>query len=482
MATSLAQQLKRLAVPQTNVLSDRKKRSSILFDPKEAAEKSREDIFMIGLNGLQELIKIDPTFKQFEQSLFDRTTIELQRTVEDAETNILLDKGIRRFMIHLIPYLLTQPAHMCLEWLIRRFAINEFNKNEMMLLILPYHETTIFVKCLQTMRLKDDKDEWHWLRPLQRPGVPLAKQTLFNHGVSVPSFLQFICKTTVEAAKELGPRAHCLSVLYAFYTISILGALDTASSISENHVVNCLYGITKGLTSNAVDFCAGSLMITAQLVAKTKLSDKFLNSIIERVCSIPHESLQEEAVILLTHIFNSQEDNFKALSGKSMNLIVSNKWIVTKLGKIHIEGISIINFYIPIMSTALRNVQLKGENFSACKAFCDNLLLQVVLRMDHTEPAIKCVLDNYILTEKPKVNGFTENETISLDSDNEDSVPANADDSSIKSWYSNLLRSLERLYPEAFDNVIRNVMKEDGNKMGDSRRNSLKIALGKVLF
>lgn len=52
-STSLAEQLKRLQRPQTSQLVDLRKRPSILFDAKEAAEKDRETIFEIGLSGLQ---------------------------------------------------------------------------------------------------------------------------------------------------------------------------------------------------------------------------------------------------------------------------------------------------------------------------------------------------------------------------------------------------------------------------------------------
>lgn len=49
--TSLSEQLKRLQRPQTSQLVDQRKRPSILFEAKEAAEKDRETIYEIGLSG-----------------------------------------------------------------------------------------------------------------------------------------------------------------------------------------------------------------------------------------------------------------------------------------------------------------------------------------------------------------------------------------------------------------------------------------------
>lgn len=46
--TSLAEQLKKLAAPQTSILVHRKKRLSLLFDPKDAADINRETFYKIG--------------------------------------------------------------------------------------------------------------------------------------------------------------------------------------------------------------------------------------------------------------------------------------------------------------------------------------------------------------------------------------------------------------------------------------------------
>jgi U3 small nucleolar RNA-associated protein 10 len=48
--TSLALQLQRLAVPHTQaILGEDKKRPSLLFDPKEAANLDKETVYGIGM-------------------------------------------------------------------------------------------------------------------------------------------------------------------------------------------------------------------------------------------------------------------------------------------------------------------------------------------------------------------------------------------------------------------------------------------------
>jgi U3 small nucleolar RNA-associated protein 10 len=49
MSTSLAEQLKKLAVPQTNVLIQGKVRPSLLFDPREAAKFDRDTFYETGI-------------------------------------------------------------------------------------------------------------------------------------------------------------------------------------------------------------------------------------------------------------------------------------------------------------------------------------------------------------------------------------------------------------------------------------------------
>lgn len=48
MATSLAEQLKKLRTPQTKILYQDKKRASLLFDPREAANLDKETVLSIG--------------------------------------------------------------------------------------------------------------------------------------------------------------------------------------------------------------------------------------------------------------------------------------------------------------------------------------------------------------------------------------------------------------------------------------------------
>lgn len=388
--TSLAEQLRKLKTPQTSKLLDSKKRASILFDAREAAEKDSETIFDIGYSGLQDLIALNPSFVQFEATLFDKNTLELQRAVESTEVNKHLDGTIRKFMVHLSPYFLLQPTHKCLEWLIRRFDIHLYNKDSLMMLIFPYHETRMFVKCVQLMRLNDENDKWHWLEKIQKPGVPLSKQVLLNRASSDNFFLHFIVESTIFAVEELESRSNTLQVVYAFFCTSLIGALE-GTHVTESHVTNVYAAVRKGLKSSSVDFCAASLMIIGQLVSKTKLSTKFLEKIVAKVTTIPHTTLQADALILLVLIYKSQSEMIQTIPSETARQIILGKRIPSDLAKTYVGGINILPFFLPLYTECLKNVQLRGEMWKDSRRFIDNLLKECFFKPEDAETVIRSV-------------------------------------------------------------------------------------------
>lgn len=390
MATSLAQQLQRLKVPQTSLLVDTNKRESILFNPKEAAEKDRETIFDIGYNGFEDLVKLDRSILQFKSSLFDKNARELQRGIEMHEVNMQLKEVIKKFLIHLSPYLLLQPAHKCLEWLIRRFNINDYEKDEFMMLILPYHETTIFVKCVQTMHIQNEHDKWHWLAPIKKSGVPLSKQALLNRVARDDFLMSFICESIVYAVKVLDTRLNTLQVYYAFFCTSMLGALDLAK-IHESHITNIYGAIRKGLKSNSIDFCAASLMIIGQLVNKVKLGRVILQDMVDKMLTkVTHAKLQPDIVLLMVLIYRNQSETIGDISEKCLSqLLVNNKWLVPVLTNIYHGHVNILPFYLPLLSACFKYTQLKCNNWEKCRKFCDALLTEIFFTPEHAESVIR---------------------------------------------------------------------------------------------
>ncbi|XP_037811353.1 HEAT repeat-containing protein 1 homolog [Lucilia sericata] len=482
MSTTLFEQLQRLKAPQTGAIQDAKRKASILFEPKEAAGKDRRTIYDLGVNGLQELIVLNSKFQQFEETLFDENTLHLERAVEHKDVNELLDKNIKKFLQHLSPYFLLRPAHMCLEWLIRRFQIHEYNRKELMALVLPYHETNAFVKVIQTFKLKESDKEWFWLKPLQKPGKPLSKSAVLNRAATDKGFLNFICNSTLEAIKEFGPHAHLLQTQLNFYGSVLVGALEAASSIQEWHISTLLPSLLKGLSSGCIDFVSAAYIIAARLVARTQLTPKLCHALITKVSAVSFDRLRRTAVLLLIWIFDSQKSASPKFSDQTLLHLVQQNWLTTILASLAKENVDVQALVVPLIKDSVHAVQIQHANAQDFKSFLETLLNDIEFPVNSAQQIISSFLDCYVADQSPipsasKTNSLNDGDVIELDSeDDEDVNMSSGGNINFQSWYSQYLHKLERQYPTAFDLTIKESLSR--NDQSSNRSRAIKMALG----
>ncbi|XP_041777303.1 HEAT repeat-containing protein 1 homolog [Anopheles merus] len=479
MATGLAAQLQRLAAPQTSAPVDARRTASILFDAKEAASKDREVIYDIGVSGLEELTQMHGAFAQFEDTLFDKRAMDLQRSVENREVNEQLDGNIRRFFYHLSPYFMLQPAHKCLEWLIRRFEIHKYNRELFVHLILPFHETRIFVRCVQTMQIEEVNDRLAFLAAVGKSGVPPAKRTIIDHCVSHPGFLQQYGSFLTGAVEELAGRANALQATFAFYCTTALGMLHSAETVSENHVTAVLHTVGKGLASRAIDFAAGSFMIVGQLVMKTSLAQLTVDYLARRVIAVQLPALTAEATMLLVLIFQTQHERLATLSRELMGEIRRCKWLAPTLCTVKADGVDVLLLYRKLLEKCLNEICCTKGALKLYSGFCEQLMLEIQLTEVEAEVIVQCVLDSYFHKDVPeKKVAANSDETIELDSEEEDDFVSR--DQHVTQWYSEYLKSFERQYPGAFDKVVKRIMKGQ-EQYSPKKRNALRNVLGFLL-
>uniref|UniRef100_A0A667YWY1 HEAT repeat-containing protein 1 n=1 Tax=Myripristis murdjan TaxID=586833 RepID=A0A667YWY1_9TELE len=281
--TSLALQLKRLALPQSDPgLLTRKEVASLLFDPKDAAQMDRSSFYALGCTGLEELLGIEPAFYEFQDTLFSRSSLTLERSVQSREVNDKLDAGISLFLTRLCPYFLLKPAQKCIEWLVHRFHIQLYNVDSLLACALPYHETKMFVRVVQLLNINEATNRWNWLHCLQKPGVPLARGTLITHCYKDLSFMDFICTLVTKSIKAYsGHSANCsqLRVIFSFYASTIVPALDAVEKVSDTIISKLLPYIQKGLKSSLADYKAATYMIVCQLAVKVVLEASLVDTL-----------------------------------------------------------------------------------------------------------------------------------------------------------------------------------------------------------
>uniref|UniRef100_A0A671PYZ6 HEAT repeat-containing protein 1 n=1 Tax=Sinocyclocheilus anshuiensis TaxID=1608454 RepID=A0A671PYZ6_9TELE len=288
--TSLAHQLKRLALPQndSNLLS-RRVVASVLFDPKDAASMDRSTFYALGCTGLEELMGIDPAFSEFQETLFSQASLTLERSVQTKEVNKKLDKSISLFLTRLSPYFLLKPALKCIEWLIHRFHIHLFNQDSLIACVLPYHETKVFVRVIQLLKIEDPTHKWHWLHGLQKPGVPLARGTLLTHCYKDLGFMDFICSLVTDSVKAYSGfvrDGNCpqLRVIFSFYASTIVSALDAVEKITNSIIAKLLPFVQLGLKSNLLDYVAATYMIVCQMAVKVVMEAQLVDSLTVQLC------------------------------------------------------------------------------------------------------------------------------------------------------------------------------------------------------
>ncbi|XP_033736713.1 HEAT repeat-containing protein 1-like isoform X2 [Pecten maximus] len=309
--TSLAKQLERLAVPHTQaVYGEDQRKKSLLFDPSEAASIDKETFYNLGINGLEELQTIDDSFQEYESNLFAESSVSFERSVQSSEVNERLNEKISQFLLHLSPYCLLKPAHKALEWLIYRYHIHQYNVDQLVMCVLPYHESKTFVRVIQLLPL-DAKtaSKWDWLKQIQKTGVHLAKMTLVNHCRTNPAFLSTVCEMVYNSVKvhiQYSEKLPHLRTLFSFFTTTIIGVLDSGN-VKEELVATLLTHISHGLRSKVLNYKAASYMIMAQLLFKAKLQKSLLETLMNGMCKHLSPQLLQEAVSCLLLMFQTQD-------------------------------------------------------------------------------------------------------------------------------------------------------------------------------
>ncbi|XP_018325766.1 HEAT repeat-containing protein 1 [Agrilus planipennis] len=449
MSTSLAEQLQRLAVPQTSAIIRGKKRASLLFDPSEAANLNRETVYQIGIDGFEELKNKNAAFVQFESTLFHPASKDFERSVQNADTNKRLDKNIRKFLILLSPYFLLNSSHKALEWLIYRYHIHEYNKEDILMLILPYHETNIFVRVLQLLKLKESNDKWRWLRPLQKRGIHLTKQSLFNHAGSDPHFIKFLSDFVLTAV-AVHEKPSSLITIFNFYCIVFTGAIEYTKILQETHISFMLPVLLKGISSQVSDFLAASLIILARLAAKTILSEKILTLIVRKLTKI--EILRNEVVLTLVIIYQKQT-HYKEVSMGALEHVIHKKWFPKTLQEFNDLGYNITPLLLPLLQASIREF-LFNDDKEQCIVFVDSILSEIKMDEQLIKESIGIIFE--LCNSKFKYS------------------------EKIKDWIKKYVKTLERQYPYDYDNVIKELMTNStkfSTKQHKGFRKIMKIAM-----
>lgn len=156
MSSSLAAQLAQNASLNASLLVDRSRRKptqSYLFTAREADQHDLDSIHALAVNAFFRLKTVEPALANYEDALFSDAAKATDRTLQNAEANDKLNESLNSFLPLLGPYLLESPTGKIIEWLVRRFRINEFNVDAVLALFFPYQESPHYTKMLSILRI-----------------------------------------------------------------------------------------------------------------------------------------------------------------------------------------------------------------------------------------------------------------------------------------------------------------------------------------
>uniref|UniRef100_A0A1A7WTQ1 HEAT repeat-containing protein 1 n=2 Tax=Iconisemion striatum TaxID=60296 RepID=A0A1A7WTQ1_9TELE len=399
--TSLALQLKRLALPQSDPnLFTRKEVASLLFDPKDAAAMDRSTFYALGCTGLEELLGIEPAFLEFQDTLFSPASMTLERSVQSKEVNEKLDAGISLFLTRLCPYFLLKPAHKCIEWLVHRFHVQLYNTDSLLACSLPYHDTNVFVRVLQLLKISDATNRWNWLQCLQKPGVPLSKGTLITHCYSDLSFMDFICTMVTQSIQAYSGHSESFSqlrVLFSFYASTIVLALDAVDKVSDSIIAKLLPYVQMGLKSSLLDYKAATYMIVGQIAVKVVMEASLVNSLAVHISKslVKEPVLAQEGLGCLIVLLQNQKDG--AAGPRAVGHLCSMSALVSTLQVMAVthDVSPLLRYLLPHLVHSMF-VSSSGEVETDRQTVLESILKSVPLTKDLDRTTARLLLEEYL--------------------------------------------------------------------------------------
>ncbi|KAM9017855.1 HEAT repeat-containing protein 1 isoform 1-T2 [Ara ararauna] len=476
--TSLAEQLKRLALPQNDPsLLNRSEVASLLFSSKEAAAIDRDTFFAMGCTGLEELIGIDPSFEVFQSSLFSSTSKGLERSVQSKAVNQQLNKNISLFLIHLSPYFMLKPAQKCLEWLIHRFHIHLYNQDSLIGCVLPYHETNLFVRVIQLLNITSPTHRWHWMDPIRKPGVPLARGTVITHCYKDLDFMDFICRLVAKSVKvfsECPGNSAQLRVLLVFYASTIVSALGAAEKITNTIVSMLLPYIQKGLKSSIQDYRAATYMIISQMTVKVTVETSLVHSLMLQISKTLSKvpSLVRDGLACLNLLLQTQKRD--KLGKKPFHYLCRTPELVMLL-----QGLStdydispLLHYLLPhLVSSVMKGDTEEQEESEETEREIYVRHLEAILQSIPLEKDLDNLLASKLLEEFLCCGTETESNPTKMAALNQKVLP--------------LIRLLERKYPKALESVLEKHLEDCTDEADQNLFHqfiSLSLSCGKYKF
>ncbi|KAF1811785.1 hypothetical protein P152DRAFT_474507 [Eremomyces bilateralis CBS 781.70] len=365
MPSSLQQQLAQIAQNSTRQLDLKAQKvghsKSFLFEPKVAAKQDFNTIFQICIEGFEEICALDRTFGEYRETLFSEQSKVEDRTQMNAEEQSQLNETLATFLIRISSKLLLKPGLKCVEWLVRRFRVHEYNTERLLFAFLPYFESPIFPLVLSIIPERNLSEPVRFLYPYiqarENPRMTAIQYTAANNR----SFFRTLNNYVLEVVKT----GYHFPTLLSFWTCVIVhgidGRLESARAGVENvrrqkqedALLEIIPVLNEGFAlTHAPDMILACIMITTVLASKSAPGDKVIKPLMSAVVGASTEDVLDESLMCLVVL--AEEIESEKVPKSVMKFILETDAPLQSIHRIS-EQASVDKFVHACITTALAN-------------------------------------------------------------------------------------------------------------------------------
>ncbi|KAL9551329.1 hypothetical protein MBANPS3_004308 [Mucor bainieri] len=379
--SSLKQQLKKIGTLDLRNVSEasRKTRASFLFSAREAADQDLETIYSIAYNGIMELVILDEKFSAFEKTLFSEGMKSVDRVLQTKEENEKLDTSINAFLSQLSPYFLLKPSGKVLEYLIRRFRIQDFNVESIIKCIMPYHETKSFVKMISILNI-GEKSPWEFLKPIKKSLLPLERSLLVKKMMKDRYVFDFVCKMVTQSLVPY-------QTLYSFYAALMTDLIKCAPAVTSDMTIALMPHLIDGLKAKKLpELQLATYMIVSQLSSKATFSKEGVEALADTMLRHYKKTCYGYCLLTVVHLCQTQE-SFESVSKHALHNMISNSRFEQTLLEIA-DKYATDRFFACFLNEISQQ--------ASCMSLLESLVLKGYLSSDNISRLCQSILDSYV--------------------------------------------------------------------------------------
>ncbi|KAI0311668.1 hypothetical protein OF83DRAFT_1068421 [Amylostereum chailletii] len=314
MTTSLAAQLAQGASFNSSLLVERTRRKpteSYLFTGREADQHDLESLYALASNAFIQLKQVNPGLASFEDAFFSDAAKGVDRTMLAGEATKGLDARLKDFLPLLGKHLMEGPTGRVLEWLVRRFRINEFNVDDVLALFLPYHDSPHFAKMVTILHIKPSST-WSFLNAYKSAAQSLPRSTLVVEMQRNTDVMRFVASLLPTAIRE----NYTHRTLLAFHTGVVLDYVARAKLIDDGISAALLPTMIEPLETNeskqgsvglSRDIVLSSYLLLSAFSQKCHLSSKATKTILAALVSCAEQVTTKQFVTAALSVLGPQD-------------------------------------------------------------------------------------------------------------------------------------------------------------------------------